>query len=191
MAIPCRHWAARGTAGFTLVEIALVTVFLLVAVGGLSSAVLSSMQLSRATEESARADDALRELASRMQVTTFAEIFSSYNADPDDDPDGPGSAPGDAFDVTGLTPRSSDPDGRVGRIVFPSEPTGVGLGQALREDVLDPRLGMDGFRDLNGDGLTDALDHSGDYIVLPVRLIVEWSGASGPRTLELDLCLVP
>ena len=177
--------------GFSLVEIALVTVFLLVAVGGLASAVVSALRLSRTTEETSKADDAVRELAAEMQSAVFADIFHSYNGNPGDDPAGAGTAPGGTFDVLGLTPRRDDPDGRVGRIVFPALPIGAGPAEALREDVVDARLGMDAGRDLNGDGNVDALDHSADYIALPARLIVEWSGAGGPRSVELDLFLVP
>ena len=112
-----------------------------------------------------------------------------YNASVLDDVGLP-TVPGPNFDVTGLAPRSDDPDGRVGRIVFPSIDL-PGGGQALREDVIDARLGMapDG-RDLNGDG--DALDDvTLDYQLLPARLIVEWTGAGGDRSYELDLLLVP
>ncbi len=183
---------ARSRAGFSLVEIALVTVFLLVAVGGLSSAVISALKLSRTTEETSLADDASRALGSQMQTLPFGDVFQTYNADPADDPLGPGTAPGAGFDVRGLTVRTGDPDGRVGRILFPTETIGAGPAQALREDVVDPRLGMDeAGRDLNGDGAVDGLDHAQDYAVLPLRIIVEWTGAGGDRQLELDLCLVP
>lgn len=178
----------RGTAGFSLLEVALLSIFLLVAVGGLSGAVLSSLRLSRATEESAVADAAVRALAADMQTGAFDALFRLYNGDPGDDPGGQGTGPGNAFDVRGLTPRTDDPDGRVGRIVFPSVPTG-GLGEALREDVEDARLGMP--RDLNGDN--DLLDDVGNgaYLVLPVRIVVEWRGAGGNRTVTQDFLLVP
>jgi len=41
-------------------------------------------------------------------------------------------------------------------------------------------------RDLNLDGAVDALYHAGDYMILPVRVRVQWMGASGPRTVELQ-----
>lgn len=186
--------------GFSLVEVAIVAVLLLVAVGGLSGAVLSSLRLARTTEESAVGDEAVRALAARMQTQAFAELFELYNAYPDDDPGGvAGTAPGAAFDVRGLAPQADDPDGRVGRIVFPTVDL-PGGDQALREDVLDPRLGMPALdmvalgmdgRDLNGDALVDALDHGDDYVVLPARLILEWTGAGGNRSYELDVVLVP
>jgi hypothetical protein len=180
--------------GFSLVEVAILAILLLVAVGGLSGAVLSSLRLARATEESALGDEAARALAARMRTQTFGDLFRLYNDDPADDPGGPGKGPGAAFDVAGLTPRAGDPDGRVGRIVFPAVDLPGGA-KALREDVVDPRLGMPSLgmagRDLNGDGAVDALDHADDYVLLPARLIVEWTGAGGNRTHELDLVLAP
>jgi hypothetical protein len=180
-----------GSAGFSLVEVALLAILLLTAVGGLASAVLSSLTLSRTSEESALADDAVHALAAEMQTGAFLDLFRMYNGDPGDDPAGPGTAPGQHFDVRGLTPRADDPDGRVGRIVFPAVPNGAG-GEELREDVVDPRLGMEEGvgRDLNGDG--DALDAvSTEYLVLPLRFVVEWTGAGGERLLERNFVLVP
>jgi hypothetical protein len=177
--------------GFSLVEVALLSVFLLIALGGLSSAVISSLKLSRTSEETSIADDAARRIAGELQTVNFSAIFSTYNANPDDDPNGlPGTAPGAAFDVRGLAPRADDPDGRVGRLVFPS--VDLGAGEVLREDVVDPRLGMEEGvgRDLNGNGETDD-DVTDDYAILPVRIVLEWTGAGGNRSHELDLLLVP
>jgi hypothetical protein len=176
----------RRREGFSLVEVAIVAVLLLVAVGGLSGAVISSLRLARTTEESTVADEAVRALAARMQTEDFGELFRRYNSTPGDIA---GAEPGAAFDVTGLAPQADDADGRVGRIVFPT--VDFGGVQALREDVVDPRLGMPAGRDLNGDTLVDALDHAGDYRILPARLIVEWTGAGGDRSCELDVVLVP
>jgi hypothetical protein len=172
------------------VEVAILSIFLLVAVGGLSSAVLSSLRLSRASEETALADEAARTMAGDLAVANFRDVFWMYNASAD----GPvgGVAPGANFDVVGLQPRSDDADGRVGRILFPTVPDAAGL-ERLREDVQDARMGMDGplgpGRDLNGDG--DALDDvTDDYAILPVRLVIEWTGVGGDRSHEFDLLLV-
>ena len=183
----------EGREGFSLVEVAIVTVLLLVAVGGLSGAVLSSLRLSRATEESARADEAVRALAGRIHNDGFGVLFQQYNADPSDDLLGAGKAPGAAFDVPGLTARPDDPDGHVGRIVFPTVDL-LGGKQALREDVVDERLGMLAGvgRDLNGNGeLPNDDQMTVGYVILPARLIVEWTGAGGDRSYELDLVFVP
>ena len=53
----------------------------------------------------------------------------------------------------------------------------------LREDHEDARLGMP--RDLSGDSIVDDLDHGDDYILLPIRILIEWKGTSGPCQLEV------
>ena len=175
-----------------MIEVTIVAILLLVAVGGLSGAVLSSLRLARTTEESSIADDAARALAARMQLETFSEIFRRYNASTVDDLGLVGNLPGATFDVPGLTPRTDDPDGRVGRIVFPSEALPDGR-EVLREDTVDSRLGMGPDRpvplDLNLNGAFGDLLIN-DYALLPVRLILEWTGAGGDRSYELDLVLV-
>ena len=74
------------------------------------------------------------------------------------------------------------------------EAGGAGTGGAaaapaweLREDHQDERLGMP--RDLNGDSILDDLDHASDYILLPVRIRVEWQGRNGPRSFEIHSML--
>ena len=173
--------------GFSIVEVAILAVLLLVAVGGLSGAVLSSLRLSHSSEESARADQAAHLKAAELQRVVFGEIFERYNNSTLLDPL-VGVSPGGAFDVEGLTPRRDDADGRVGRIVFPVA-LDVSGAERLDENVSDVRLGMPDGLDLNGDGVLG--DASGDYQLLPVRLILEWSGVGGARIYELDLLLQP
>jgi len=168
--------ARRDTRGFSLLEVALLSIFLLVAIGGLSGAVLSSLRLSRATEESAHADAAVRALAADMQTGAFDALFRLYNGDPGDDPV-PGTGPGNAFDVRGLEPVRNDPDGRVGEVIFPGD------GVTLREDWNDRLLGMP--RDL------DLLEPDADpsvataYRILPLVVRVRWNGAAGVQQVQL------
>jgi len=185
--IRCSPLQARNyREGFSLVEVAVLAVLLLVAIGGLSSAVLSSLRLSESAEQTARADQAAHLFAAELRRVPFEEIFRRYNATPGDDPGLAGSAPGSAFDVLGLTPRSDDPDGRVGRLIFPVA-LDAGGNEVLDENVLDERLGMPAGLDLNGDGLLG--DASANYTLLPVRLVLEWTGAGGARSYELALLL--
>jgi hypothetical protein len=112
-----------------------------------------------------------------LKSTAFDEVFARYNATTADDP-AAGTSPGDDFAVAGLDPRKDDADGFVGSIEFP------GTGTTLREDVQDAELGMP--RDLNGDGPPlDADDHADDYRILPVRIVIRWSGQNGARTFQL------
>ena len=61
--------------------------------------------------------------------------------------------------------------------------TGAGGELELAEDLVDPTRGVP--RDLDGDGLIDNLDHSDDYQLLPVALILRWKGATGVRQLRV------
>lgn len=101
------------------------------------------------------------------------------------DPGGVGTAPGPDFAVAGLDPRREDPDGMVGRVLFPTDPDDPAV---LREDLVDATFGMP--RDMNADDEVDGDDRSGDYFLLPVRVRLEWRGVSGDRALDIDTLLV-
>lgn len=163
-------------AGFTLLEVMIsATVFLLVA-GAVVTTVVVSTALNSTNRESALAARGAQSALEELKGLAFAEVFARYNATAADDP-AAGPAPGNAFAVAGLTTLPGDADGFVGRLEFP------GGGVELREDVEDAELGLP--RDLNGDGAVDDEDHAGDYLLLPVRAVVEWTGKNGTRTLEL------
>jgi len=169
-------------AGISLLDVLVAMTVLVVAIAGLASSLVSTLRLSRVNEETALADDAARALAARIRGSDFRDIFALYNATPVDDPLAT-PAPGPDFDVPGLDARTNDADGFVGRVLFP-----VGPGETLREDAVDASLGMP--RDLDGDGVVDAADHSGDYVLLPVTIRLDWRGPAGKRFLELDLLLI-
>ena len=172
--------------GFTLVEIAMASAVLTIAAGGLMSSIVASMALTRVNNETSLAQTYARRAIENMQGVDFANIFRTFNADPDDDVAGVGTGAGASFQVFGLEPLATDVDGMPGEISFPS--VVVGGVEQLRENVDDPALGMP--RDLNGDGLPiDALNHAADYRVLPVRVRVQWRGASGDRTLDVETLL--
>jgi len=163
--------AARSRAGFSLLELLIAVGVLLFGLLGFSQAVLRSAVTNEAAREGALAAEAARELLESLQVEDFSTLFRVYNADPDDDPAGPGTAAGPNFAVAGLDPQADDPDGFVGRIEFPVAPGAPGV---LREDVVLPALGMP--RDLDGDDIVDAADHKGDYRLLPVLVRITWRG---------------
>jgi hypothetical protein len=154
-----------------------VVVVLTLAAGVLANTTVAVSRLGPVARERALAMEAARNLVERMGGEDFDDLFARYNSDPADDPDGPGTAPGDTFDVTGLTPRVGDADGLVGQVILPT------VGAELREDVADAILGTP--RDLDFDGEIDSEDHAGDYLVLPVRVRVEWRGPAGPCSFEL------
>jgi len=181
-----------------------VLVILLVASGMYLQTLLATRSLRRTTDESLKAARAAQIVLEALRNHPFEETYARFNADPFDDPDGKGTAPGDRFSVPGLRPTAAD--AFVGRIVFPSvvdeteeekpfkkkkgvEPIVIGgLGfpgpegfsrWVLSEGYADPAMGMP--RDLNGDERTDALDHSEDYLRLPVFVRIAWRGPNGPR----------
>ena len=164
--------------GLTLVELLIVMTILTIALGEVTRSMLA---ISRLEPMSREADIALQAAATQldtMRALPFDSLVARYNADPADDPDGPGTAPGSSFPVTGLRVRLGDADGMTGRGELPL------VADQLREDFVDIELGMP--RDLNRDGATDALDHSGDYVLLPVRIHVEWSAGGQDRRMELN-----
>ena len=69
-------------------------------------------------------------------------------------------------------------------VVFPSDAGGY----ALREDIKDASLGMP--RDLNGDGVIDSENHAGDYVLLPVKVRIDWKGITGERSFEVCTVLL-
>ena len=81
-----------------------------------------------------------------------------------------------------MTLQANDPDGFVGDIVFPE----VTLGgvTSLSERVVDARWGMP--RDLNGDGVITGGAIPSAYMILPVRVRIQWRGVGGNRSIELD-----
>jgi len=169
------------TRGLSLVEVLIVMLILTLSLGEVSRSLITVSKLEPLNRESDRALMATTSLLAEMRSTAFDTLVSRYNTDPADDPAGPGTAPGAAFAITGLNVQQNDPDGFVGRIEFP------GAAGELREDFVDPELGTP--RDLNGDGAVDALDHRGDYIILPVRISVDWLGVSGPRSTTVTTLL--
>jgi hypothetical protein len=159
-------------------------VILLVGVLGFSRSLIGTAREAQKAREADRATQAAREVLEKIDAEAFAEAFRRYNADPNDDPGGPNTAPGASFAVAGLSALPGDPDGLPGEVVFP---TAAGAPGALRENVNNPELGMP--RDLNGDGVVDALDHSTDYKLLPVIVRVRWQGSAGPGSVEISTLL--
>lgn len=174
-----------GRSGFTLVELAIGITVLLVGVLGFAQTLVSLEKTQARTREAGRATQAARGMLERIQAEAFPEAFRRYNAEPNDDPGGAGTAPGANFAVEGLSVQPDDADGFVGRVEFP---TPAGLPGELRESTVDAALGMP--RDLNGDGVVHATaSYATDYRVLPVRVRVSWIGTAGRSEVEIRTVL--
>lgn len=178
-----RRPATGASAGFTFIEVTLVMVVALVAVMIFSGTVGEMAKQRRMNWETGIAANASRIVLENMRNEDLDQVFALYNAVETDDPGGVGSAPGNRFAVDGLPPASDSPDGLIGEVFFPTVnlallPTDVPILE-LRERAPAPELGMP--RDLNGDNIIDVADHSSDYIVLPVRIVLRWRGLYGDR----------
>lgn len=164
--------------GMTLVEVMVALVILTVSTYMLSSTIMAAVAHSEIKRERALAVEAAMNTLEAMRAQPFADLHALYNSDPADDPGGAGTAPGSGFDAVGLDPMTGDADGFVGRILLPS------MTSVLREDNNLPELGMP--RDLDGDLQIDVDDHALDYMILPVKVIIEWQGGSGRRSFEMS-----
>lgn len=140
--------------------------------------VASSARLDPIAADTATAADAARVAIEALRAQPVDQVVAMFDADPVNDPGGPGTAPGSTFAVPGLAPIAMG--AFVGRIDFPM------LDGRIAEDLQDEWLGCP--RDLNADNLVDSLDHRDDWVLLPVRVRLEWmprGGAAKPRTFEL------
>ena len=177
MRLPRRIRGAR--AGLSLVEVMVAMTIMTVAFGMFTSTRISSSRLRSINRDTARATDAAREVIEAMRNREFRNVYALFNADPDDDPGGAGTAPGARFAVPGLEPVEAGE--LVGEIAFPV------VDGVLRETSDLAELGMP--RDLDGDSVIDAEDRAADYVILPVSVRVEWKGAFGPRHVTLHTML--
>lgn len=169
-------------AGFTLVEVAISLAVIAIALLGMISAIVAAQKTNEASRELTVAMNAAREKVEEMRSYPLSEVYARYNADPNDNP-ATGESPGPTFPVSGLVPPSNTLNGKI---VFPEDSSGSGS-TSLREYVDDPRLGMP--RDLNGDGIVDTGNHSSDYVILPMRIVIEWRGIYGAQRFEMNTCL--
>jgi len=166
-------------------EIAVALPIVLIALGMFVQMLSAGTELRRGCAEDWSAGAGAQQVLEEIRNEPFRDVFRLYNADPFDDPAGPGTAPGASFTVEGLMPRPDDPDRAVGSIVFPFVNVGSEVAPVwqVREDMVDAELGMP--RDLDGDVLVDDLDHSDDFTLLPVLVRIQWQGRHGPRELRL------
>jgi hypothetical protein len=173
-------------AGVTLLELLIALTAMVIGMLGFAQVMASSATVNALSHETALAREAGRRTIELLQSEEFAQVYALYNSNPADDPiGGPGSAPGSGIDVAGLQPMEGDVDGLVGEILFPTSDVGGVL--ALREDVRSVAFGTP--RDLNGDGVTDGLDHASDYQLLPVVVRFQWRSSKGTARFELRTLL--
>lgn len=178
------HAPARG--GFSIVEMLVASLVVIIALSGFLRSIVGSMALAQTNREMSLAPQAARQMLEVLASEPVEQVFARYNGDASDDPGGPGTAPGRNFEVRGLDPRRDDADGMVGEILFPTPGPASGL---LSEGASATFRDMP--RDLNLNGVSLEADVSADYVLLPVIVRLEWSSATGNKTLFHKTILGP
>lgn len=176
---------AATNSGMTLVEVMIALSVAAIGMLGFSQAIIAAVALNEANQEEALARAGAQEFLESCQGVTFDEVFARFNLNDLDDP-AAGPIFGGSFAVEGLQAQDGDPDGMVGEVQFPTIFL-VDNREVLREDVVDAELGSP--QDLNGDNVIDDLDHSEDYLLLPIRVSVSWRGRAGPSQIEFRTIL--
>jgi len=171
--------------GFSLLEMVVAAPIVLIALSLFVQMLDAGLKLRQTVREEWAASSRAQDILEQMRNEDLGDVVVLFNADPFDDPNGPGTAPGDRFDVEGLRAFANDPAGMVGTIELPIWNAGseVAPDWRVREDLVNDELGTP--RDLNGDCIVDALDHSGDYTILPVVIRLRWEGRHGRREFRL------
>ena len=179
-----RH-GSTGRSGFTLVEVMIALLLVMAGMAGYMQSILQSSITADSNRRMAIATQRGRAIVEQIKSTDFADAFATFNADPADDPGGAGTAAGATFTAPGLQAALNDADGIVGQILFPVDVAAPGV---LRENLPNPVFGTP--RDLDGDAAVDALDHSGDYRLLPVVVRLAWRTTKGTARLEFKTVMV-
>jgi type II secretory pathway pseudopilin PulG len=176
----------RARAGITLLELTIVIAVLSVAVGMHASTLVSLSRQRDVARESAEVSAAVQNVLETIRGRPFELVASLYDSDPSNDPDGPGTAPGNRFAIEGFSPLGGAADGLVGTILIPERRLDDGSWQ-VREDLELPELGLP--RDLDGDSIVDGLDHRADLVRLPLQVRVDWQGRHGVRSYSITTML--
>lgn len=182
-----RHAHRRSNAsraGLSLVEVMVSLLVVTVATYILTYTIMASVAHSDTKREKNLAVEAASNLVERLRACPPQDVFALYNTVPTDDPYGPGTGPGDTFDVPGLDPQL-DTRGNplpIGQVLMP------GAGATLKETAIDASFGMP--RDLDGSMFIEDRDCADTYIFLPVIVRVQWRGRLGDRRTEIATVVV-
>lgn len=164
----------RTRAGFTLIEVSLALVMLIVALVAMTASNVRTQVLHRSTHERSQAHNALRGVAERIQSVSRAGVDSSLGwANYVRAAFAPGTGEiGSTFAVAGLVP--IDGATTVGTIT-------VVLDETASDESVGAALGLP--RDLNGDG--DAADAAigADARVIPIVLRAQWRSPTGVQSI--------
>ena len=150
----------------------------------LSTSVTAAVANTVTRQQRAVAAEGAMNCMEQIRSMPMERVFALFNENPADDPEGEGTAFGPYFDVVGLS-AVLDERGEpkpIGRVLLPGD------GTVLDETFEQPEFGL--TRDLDGDLHVLPGDCSGDYLVLPVTVRVEWRSQLGNRSLEVSTLLM-
>lgn len=156
-----------GRPGFTLIEVMIAAFLISVGVLAMMALIPTSTRLTETTQDGNLAMNGIlqtSEAIAQYARQDFDYVWRAYNTNPNDDPNGTGTAPGATFAVTGLQDASGS--NVVGSITF-----------FIDETVTDTRVGLP--RDLNRNGVSTDTDVSGSYTLLPFVIAVDWKDGRG------------
>ena len=150
----------KSEAGFTTIEAAMASVVLAVALLALWGTLVYTTRSDLAAEQKLRAVTAAQSKIDELRSKPFETLVAEF---------GPGGDTGNEFHVSGVSEVSEAAEGRI--VFFVDEQTVFG----------SAGIPMD----LNGDGDTLDEDVSGEYEVLPVMIVVTWTGGAGDQSVVL------
>lgn len=180
----------RNRKGVSLIEIMVSVAVMVVGMIGILSVILHTSRYNAVNRENLAARRSAEKMFESMLSFHWKDIFKHYTANANDAYTSAASvsavAHGPDFEVETngagrqvLTPLKTDADGKCGRIFFPTDASG----KDLVETGTGAFMGMGQDLDLNGNGLIDGTDVSKEYKLLPVKLVIEWHGVDGPRSM--------
>jgi len=137
-----------------------------VALMALMSSVVSSMTLIEINRQEAIALSAARTKISEIEAYDFDNVFADYK-----------SGAKSTFSIAGI---SNPPTQQVGRVVFPTN------GSANLDETLSDASfsGLNFPRDLNLDGDSSDTNVNASFVILPIKVRIQWESVQGLRTIE-------
>jgi len=196
----------RTQRGSTILSaVASMAVLGIVSLGTLSSMV-SSNSLEKENRETAMGTAAARTAMEEISAIAFEDVFSMFNDDPMDDPEGPYTAPGGTVELSSTSTYEAYPSGMYA-VQIGSEPQPSTEFLAERADlnmtvqIIFPTLAngtlsesapalFEGMpTDLDGDGKYTTGTVELDYKILPVVVRVTWQGVRGTKTISIPRIL--
>jgi prepilin-type N-terminal cleavage/methylation domain-containing protein len=190
-----RHPSKRARqAGFSLIEVLIGTVVLVLALLGHMASTFAEYRMARTQETRSEVLHVARQFVERLRSDDDWEglyarlrVMQNLAAKPDAGltrlEDGRGAFAPDLYYGDFVLPVWLDSLAVLVDVPFdPLSP------QNLREDLHQPRYGLPA--DLDGDGLIDATPHQQDYRALPVVITFRWQGAGDtPAQLRVSTWL--